>query len=216
MDLSTILKSDIKYVLPSLVEVVATQPLDVLKTKIQTKQPFFLRDTFRGLPYRAMGFLPVRTAFWWAQHNTPTNFNLFQKAFFISGIQAAIDIPIDYFKIRHINRIQTPHSLSQVAKVATFHSMRNFMFCYSLLYTRYFINKYKTPNIHPYYYHIGSMMSGCLLGSAVSQPLDVLKTRFTCDPKTTLRFSMRGLFPRMMITTFGIGIGQVVLLNLNL
>lgn len=216
MKLSSFLNSDIKYVLPSLVEVVITQPLDVIKTKLQTKQPFFIRDSFRGLPYRAMGFLPVRTSFWWAQHNVPSKYNLIKKALFVSSIQASIDIPIDYLKIRHINRIQTPHNFKQIIKVASLHSIRNFLFSYSLLYSNYFVNKYKNMNIPQYYYHISSMMIGCSLGSMISQPFDVLKTRFTCNPKTKLHFSMKGLIPRMMITTLGIAVGQIVLLNLNI
>lgn len=60
-----------EYFIPSITELVITHPIDVLKTRVQSGLKFSLKDSFRGLTYRGIGFVPTRTAFWWANHNSP-------------------------------------------------------------------------------------------------------------------------------------------------
>ena len=198
------------YVIPSIAEVIATQPLDVWKTRIQSgyAKRIQLKDLYRGLLYRGLGFLPVRTLFWWSQHNAPTN-SLPEKIIFTSALQSLVDIPLDYWKVRHINHIRTPHSLSQFSRVAVSHFLRNTFFCAGFMTSQSYMKH--SPGI--------DIAVSSVLGCLISHPFDVLKTRYSTDPKFDLR-NIRsasqlwlGLLPRMCITSIGLTIGQLVILN---
>lgn len=128
------------YLLASTIECVATHPIDVYKTRLQSRLSFSLKDSFRGLLFRGMGFVPTRVLFWWSQHNSPFQHFIPYTAF-IAGVQSIADIPLDYWKIRKINRITTPVSFANIRNVAFIHFMRNWLFCMGLMSSVYALQK---------------------------------------------------------------------------
>jgi hypothetical protein len=132
------------FLIPSVAELITTNPLDSLKTRRQADRPFSLvRHSFRGFGYRAVGFLPVRTSFWWAQHNSPFH-DIWKKAWFVTTIKSTFDIPLDYWKTRHVNEISQKNHWKLNAASFGFHYMRNYIFCISLLSTRDWTSRYMT------------------------------------------------------------------------
>ena len=196
------------YTLPSLLEVIVTQPLDVLKTKYQSGSPFHMRDMYRGFLFRGLSFMPVRTVFWWSQHNSPTQ-NIFGKILFTSITQSMFDVPLDYMKIRTMNHITTPHSFQHISKVAIAHTMRNTVFCAGFMVSQKYIPPMNVKD------SIATITIGSMVGTILSHPLDVVKTKWTTYQKWVWRDSLLGFLPRMTITTFGLMIGQIVLLQIQ-
>lgn len=84
-------------------------------------------------------------------------------------------------KIRRINNVSKSPALSNIASVASVHFMRNWFFCIGLFGTKTVIhshpNKYMCPS--KIGNDIGTSIIGCSIGSLISQPFDVLKTRFS-------------------------------------
>lgn len=199
-----------QYFVPSLVELIITNPLDVYITRIQANKPFhYMNHSFRGLGYRTLSFLPVRTSFWWAQHNSPSEI-IWKKALFVTSVKSLFDIPFDYLKTRRMNSVKTPIYIPLALKSATAHFTRNYLFCFGLLSTKLFTNQY------PYFKHkplIGDLLGtlvGSTIGAIISQPFDVMKTRYATNYSQWIT-SFVGLFPRIAKVGIGLGVGQVTL-----
>lgn len=200
-----------QWIAPSLVEVVITHPFDVWKIRSQMNKPFsFLRHSYRGISVRAAGFIPTRTVFWWAQHNAPfSSKQRIQKLLFITSCQSMIDIPCEYIKTRFISKkARQPIHIRNLSQSFGFHFMRNALFTTSLLTTKELYPKQKKNSM---FHTILRMSLGACVGSIISQPFDVLKTRFASNI-VDYSLSMKGIRQRLCITTLGLSIGQFVFL----
>ena len=89
----------------SILEVIYTHPIDVIKTHQQNNHKFKLnRGLLKGISPRALGIIPIRTSFWSGLH-IAKNFNIndsIHKSLFVSLLQTGVDTPIENAKIRQI------------------------------------------------------------------------------------------------------------------
>lgn len=91
--------------LPSILEVVYTHPIDVIKTHQQNKVSFSVNmSLLKGIVPRTIGIIPIRTSFWSGLHISRTLHikDSLCKALFVSTLQTLIDTPIENMKIAHI------------------------------------------------------------------------------------------------------------------
>ncbi len=185
-----------------LIEVSITQPLDVIKTKLQeyslNKSRLSFRKSlkiissesnfYRGYTPRLIGIIPMRTIYWslmtTLHDHIPSNMNYFKKSISIGSIvgitQTLIDCPIQIMKIK----MQTNNSLNLFDSMKKIKyqgfvslSIRNSVFASSVNYAIH----YKKHDNHMY--NFGVCALGGLIGSIISQPFDVRATELQREHK---------------------------------
>lgn len=190
-----------KNVIPSVFEIIITQPFDVWKLRSQAKQPFHLKHSFKGLIPRAIGFLPMRSTFWFLYDYTNKHkLSLPLSSFIITTGQTAIDYPIEIYKQRNI---LSNHKKPKYPIMFLHHYTRNLLFTTSLLSIHLLQKKYNTFNIT-----VASLI-GATIGSIVSQPFDVWKTRAFLS-KLHGPISSSGLLQRILISSVGFSTGSFI------
>ena len=190
-----------KNVIPSIFEIVVTQPFDVWKLKSQAKQPFHLKNSFKGIIPRAIGFLPMRTTFWFLyDYTNKYKLSLPLSSFIITTGQTAIDYPVEIYKQRNILTNQTK---PKYPIMFLHHYTRNLIFTTSLL-SIHLLQKQHNTFSSP----VASLI-GATIGSIVSQPFDVWKTR-TFLSKLHGPISFNGLLQRIIISSIGLSTGSFI------
>ena len=205
-----------KYIaggLSGIIEVIATHPLDYIKTK---KQEYAQKNTvngnfyknlikesklnlYRGVIPRILGIIPMRFVFWGVQDNSykyiNTNYNINNfkcgvLAGSIGGIcQTLIDNPIEILKIKTMTnqKLKFASLFSTRGFVATLCRNVGFAICMSSI---CFNNKEKSDIAK-----FGHSALGGVLGSVLTQPIDYVKTQQQRSR------DMRSIF-KIMIDTF--------------
>ena len=183
----------------SILEVLYTHPIDVIKTHQQNNVKFKLdKHLFRGISPRALGIIPIRTSFWTGLHLSKSLEikKPFQQALFVSGIQTVVDTPIENFKIKSI------YNFNKVSLFRGFipHYFRNSIFLYSFIESNNNIDN-----------KLVSGFVGGLTGSVLSHPLDYYKTLIqskTPITKDNWYNVFKGVTARSVICCLSMGIGN--------
>jgi len=232
-----------------LIEVLTTHPIDLMKTKMQeamlkNKSSKFiyvfksvytnygLKGYYKGLLPRIVGIVPMRLVFWGTQNSANYYFitkkdKLRIPKLFFNGIlggfaQTLVDNPIEVLKIRKMTNNTSPYYIKDLItrgfKITAF---RNIIFAICVNIS---IN-YKENNTHSERFMLGAI-GGCI-GSAVTQPIDLIKTEqqrnnhkvsykiifdiFKKSPKAL----WTGILPRCVLgfSTMGIGVISLNMFN---
>lgn len=192
----TVLKSAI---VSSILEVIYTHPIDVIKTHQQNSNPFtFSRELFKGISVRAVGIIPIRTSFWTGQYVSDSIgiIEPLSKSLFVGLIQTLIDTPIENAKIKQI------YSLKKYRMYRGFipHYMRNSMFLYSFIKSNELIEN-----------KLIAGATGGFVGSIITHPLDSYKTLVQSNkytPVINYKQWFNGLYARCLICTISMTIGN--------
>ena len=185
--------------LSSILEVIYTHPIDVIKTHQQNNNSFsFNRSLFKGITSRAVGIVPIRTSFWTGQHISDSLgiINPLSKSLLVGMIQTSIDTPIENIKIAQI------YNLKKYSFYRGFipHYMRNSVFLYSFIKSNeFFDNK------------LVSGFVGGFIGSIMSHPFDSYKTIVQTNKKFTMahyKHLFNGLGARCAICSMSMTIGN--------
>ena len=183
----------------SILEVLYTHPIDVIKTHQQNSFKFkFDKHLFRGISARALGIIPIRTSFWTGLHlsNKLEIKDLLNKSLFVSLLQTSIDTPIENIKIRQIYKI----SYTPLYRGFIPHYIRNSIFLYSFISA----NNY-TEN------KLLAGFSGGLIGSVLSHPFDYYKTLIQSNTdinKNNFYKVYKGVSARSLICCLSMGVGN--------
>jgi hypothetical protein len=189
-------------IVSSLVEVVTTHPLDVLKTKHQIDKSFNFKSLwnmpfkqkYAGFSKRFLGVVPIRSTFLFSQDfikdRIKTNNTIVKDLSVIFGAslcQTLADTPIEISKINTIN-----NSNINVFSYRGFlpHYTRNLIFMAGV----YEAKKLSTNNYNVAIY--GAI--GGFVGSYLSHPFDTLKTfkQSGSNQKLTMENAFRGVHVR--------------------
>ena len=183
----------------SILEILYTHPIDVIKTHQQNKVPVAFNSTLcKGILSRSFGIVPIRTSFWTGLHiSRSLNIqNPLYTSLFVSLIQTALDTPIENAKIKQI------YNLKKYTMWRGWlpHYMRNttFLFC--------FIQS--NQNIENTFV---SGFVGGLTGAIVSHPFDYYKTLQQSYKPLPSRYYYQiynGLGARMAICALSMSIGN--------
>ena len=147
-----------KYLIPSIFEIIITQPFDVWKIKTQAKQPFHIKHSFKGLIPRAIGFLPMRTTFWFLYDYTNKHkLSLPLSSFIITTGQTAIDYPVEIYKQRNI---LSKYTSPKYPIVFCHHYTRNLLFTSTLLSAHLLQRKYNQYSNSKHYQSYNPLMFG--------------------------------------------------------
>jgi hypothetical protein len=185
----------------SFIEVVLTQPLDVIKTHYQSKTPirYNIKNLYKGLLPRAIGNIPSRSVFLLSQEYLQKylqKYKLIYPNLFVpigAGFtQTLVDTPFEVLKINKINNINNKN----LYKGFVPHLSRNIIFLISV----YNFKKINKTNNKLYTGLLGAM--GGVFGAYISHPLDTIKTRIQSNQKISYNFKdlMKGCHLRSSIS----------------
>ena len=183
----------------SILEVLYTHPIDVIKTHQQNSHNFkFNKALFKGISSRAFGIVPIRTSFWSGLHiaNLLKINDSLQKSFFVSVLQTGIDTPIENLKIKQI------YNLPRLSPYKGFipHYFRNSIFLYSFIESNNYIDD-----------KLLAGFVGGTIGSIVSHPFDYYKTLIQSNQKINKNNYyniFKGVTARTLICCLSMGIGN--------
>jgi hypothetical protein len=160
-------------IISSLIEVIITQPIDVIKIHKQTniKVIYDINNLYRGLLPRALGNIPSRSIFLYSQEHFKVYYidNKYKKIlvpFTSSFSQTLVDTPIEILKINKIMNINNKFLYNGFIP----HFSRNFIFLACV-----FNCKELSHNNNIYQKSFYGACGG-LIGSYMSHPLDTIKT----------------------------------------
>ena len=158
-------------IISSIVEVIITQPLDVIKIHKQTNTPiiFDIKNLYRGLFIRASGNIPSRSVFLYSQeyfknYYLDNKYKIFLIPFMSTLSQTVIDTPIEILKINKIMNINNKF----LYKGFIPHFSRNFIFLT-------FVFNFKEAHDNHFKKALYGAFGG-FIGSYISHPLDTIKT----------------------------------------
>lgn len=188
----------------AITELVFTHPIDYYKTLKQNNKSnlkkIILSNPYRGVSSRLIGILPMRISFWSSlDYLKNKNYNPLFIPLITSTIQTIIDIPIEQLKINLMNKKSYNYIPENFIKGGLYHYQRNIIFTYG-----FYLGTQITDNAF-----VGGV-SGGLLGSVLSHPLDSLKTFYQSgnnNPNITREFLLNGLIPRTSISVISMSIG---------
>jgi hypothetical protein len=205
----------------STIEVIASHPIDVFKTRRQYNPTFGIKDflklsfkdQYRGIVPRLIGVSPMRMTFWpcinYANSNIQHKHKYLLAGMFGGFMQTFIDTPIEYTKIQSIykNKIH----LRRLYNGYLPNCLRNMVFAISL-------NMCNHCDDLPDNKFIRGGIGG-FLGSVISQPLDYWKTQRQINPDYTFKTSclkniMKGGASRAFMGFINMGIGSLVFYTL--
>lgn len=162
-------------IISSFMEVVITQPLDVIKTHKQAGKfneiKYDFKSLYRGFVPRAIGNIPSRSVFLFSQDYLKINLDKKYHMFAVPAIagfaQTLVDTPVEIMKMNQIfknsNRFYytgfVPHCLRNIVFLGFVFNMKE---------------EGKKHNSLVYMSLYGAV--GGLLGSYISHPLDTIKT----------------------------------------
>ena len=193
---SSVLKSAF---ISSILEVIYTHPIDVIKTHQQNSSSFtFNWRLFKGITVRAVGIVPIRTSFWTGLHISDTLgiINPLPKSLLVGMMQTCIDTPIENIKIAQI------YDLKKYSFYRGFlpHYTRNSLFLYTFIKSNeFFDNK------------LVSGFTGGFVGSIITHPFDYYKTLIQSNKKITManyNKVFNGLGARCAICSISMTIGN--------
>lgn len=191
-------------IISSFVEIVITQPIDILKTYAQTNQKpqYNFRTLYKGFIPRAIGNIPSRTTFLFTQdylkiHILKKNQSILVPI--ITGFaQTLIDTPVEVAKINKIFNLKNS-SLQSYYNGFIPHCTRNIIFIGCVFNMKEYgfninsnLNSNSNPNIL-FGTTFGAM--GGVIGSYVSHPFDTIKTLTQSSSQNnlfTIKDYMRG------------------------
>uniref|UniRef100_A0A7S1CTB6 Uncharacterized protein n=1 Tax=Bicosoecida sp. CB-2014 TaxID=1486930 RepID=A0A7S1CTB6_9STRA len=169
--------------LAGFIEVAATHPLDVCKTRLQAGLPlrFNVPTLYRGAVPRLIGVIPMRVVFWgssfWFKKHLPIEDDVrraLAAGALAGSLQTTIDTPIEVLKIKQIAgdevaargaaRLQAGYFAGFWATLA-----RNVGFATSMCFFTFGL----PPSVLPPAIAPGV---GALIGSVATQPIDTIKT----------------------------------------
>ena len=193
---SSILKSAL---ISSVLEVIYTHPIDVIKTHQQNSNSFtFNRGLFRGITTRVVGIVPIRTSFWAGQHISDTLgiVNPLPKSLLVGMMQTSIDTPVENIKMTQIYNFKKYSLYKGIIP----HYMRNSLFLYTFIKSNeWFDNKAVAGGV------------GGFIGSIITHPFDSYKTLVQSNKKvhfTNYRQMFNGLGARCSICSISMTIGN--------
>jgi hypothetical protein len=162
-------------IISSVVEVVVTQPLDVIKTHKQAKKineiKYNFKNLYRGFIPRAIGNIPSRSIFLFSQDylqlNLDKKYHFFSIPVIAGFAQTLVDTPIEIMKINKFFNNNNRFYYSGFIP----HCLRNIIFLGFVFNMKEEGKKY---NSFEYMTLFGAL--GGLLGSYFSHPFDTIKT----------------------------------------
>lgn len=162
-------------IISSFLEVVITQPLDVIKTFKQSGKfneiKYDFKSLYRGFIPRAVGNIPSRSIFLFSQDYLKFNLDKKYHMFIVPTItgfaQTLIDTPVEIMKINQIFKNRNTFYYTGFVP----HCLRNIVFIGFVFNMKEEGNKHNSLLYMSLYGAIGG-----LLGSYFSHPLDTIKT----------------------------------------
>ena len=205
----------------STIEVLASHPIDVFKTRRQYNPKFTITDfiklsfknKYRGIVPRLIGVSPMRMTFWpsidYANSNIQHKYKYVLAGMFGGFMQTFIDTPIEYTKIQSIYNKKI--YLRRIYNGYFPNCLRNMVFAVSLNICN------KCDDLPDNKFIRGGI--GGFLGSLISQPLDYWKTQRQINPYYTFKTSclkniMKGGASRASMGFINMGIGSLVFYTL--
>jgi len=160
----------------SFIEVVVTQPIDVIKTLKQTnnKISFNMKLLYSGFIPRASGNIPSRTVFLFSQDFLKTeldstkNFNKIMIPLLSGFAQTIVDTPIENLKMKQIFKLNKLNYYRGFFP----HVTRNIIFLIPVFNFKEYGKEHHENALHQALY--GAI--GGICGSYLSHPLDTIKT----------------------------------------
>jgi hypothetical protein len=171
----------------SLVEVVITQPIDVIKTYKQTnnKISFNIKTLYSGFIPRASGNIPSRSIFLFSQDFLKSELEQTKRInkIIIPGLsgfaQTIVDTPIENLKMKQIFKLDKINYYKGFIS----HLSRNIIFLVPVFNFKEYGKKYHENVLHQALY--GAI--GGIIGSYISHPLDTIKTLTQTDKKDQIK-----------------------------
>jgi hypothetical protein len=194
------------------IEVFLTHPLEYMKTQYQAKNNiksinFTTHTYFQSLMPRLYSVIPMRTIFWSSlNYHKEMNYSVLYNTIITSKLQTLIDFPSEQIKTRKMLcpniSIFDCFNRKYILEGYACNYFRNGIFLYYYL---FFTNKEQ---------NISNTIAGSMLGIALSQPFDYMKTRYQSNQqvlfdKTFVRKFYKGLILRCSISTTGMLIGTL-------
>lgn len=189
----------------TMLEVAATHPLDVIKTRLQMAKNVKPNKLYKGLGSRLIGSYPMRIIYWNStSYCKEKKINPMLGGAMVGFLQTTIDYPIEVIKTNKvINNQSWKNSFKKVNNFNAFliHYKRNLLFASSVITS---VSMFKDNN-----YASGL---GGLIGSIISHPLDSLKTWYQSGKQTypshwKISDYFRGVVFRGGISFIGMNIG---------
>ena len=197
-----------------MVEVAATQPLEVCKIRIQTSMgmPRALHQFYRGMVPRLAGIVPTRCVFWGVQRyiqRTQTWIVDENARAVVAGasagvLQTVVDTPFDRLKTHLITQrggARHPIALGSMYRGFGWSLPRNAIFasCVALGVAR--------PADTPAQTAAGAA-AGATVGCVLSQPLDTMRTIAQAAGVRVRPPLFSGLLPRIMVSNATMFVGS--------
>ncbi len=214
-----------------LCEVIATHPLDLLKTKAQytknTKLSHF-KQLYKGIRPRLYGVIPMRTVFWSSIETSNyllETFNIHDTyrllvAGAVAGIaQSVIDIPIENVKIQNITRNVYDFKKINLYRGSLITISRNVGFAIILNIFIHTNNDHSNKKID--FCRAGL---GAVVGSILTHPMDYIKTQIQSDTYPTTWSVVKntkinkygaGCLSRASMGFINMGIGYTIFSSIN-
>jgi hypothetical protein len=177
----------IPSIISSFVEVIVTQPIDVIKTYKQTNTQISLnfKTLYSGFIPRASGNIPSRTVFLFSQDYLRSeldpikNFNKILIPGLSGFTQTLVDTPIENLKMKQIFKLQKINYYRGFIP----HVMRNIIFLVPVFNFKEYGKFYHDNALHQSLY--GAI--GGIIGSYISHPLDTIKTLIQTNKKNQIK-----------------------------
>jgi hypothetical protein len=173
-------------VLSSLGEVIITQPLDVIKTYVQTNtkiKNYNFVTLYTGFLPRAIGNIPSRTTFLFTQDYLKINLSKKHQTLLVPVItgfaQTLIDTPVEVAKINKIFTIKNP-SIKSYYNGFIPHCFRNIIFI-GCVFNMKAYGEDSNILIETTFGAIGG-----IIGSYISHPFDTIKTLIQTNSSNNL------------------------------
>lgn len=171
----------------SFVEVVVTQPIDVIKTLKQTdnKITFNIKTLYSGFIPRASGNIPSRSIFLFSQDFLKSELDQTKRInkIIIPGLsgfaQTLVDTPIENLKMKQIFKLDKINYYKGFIS----HLSRNIIFLVPVFNFKEYGKEHHNNALHQALY--GAI--GGIIGSYISHPLDTIKTLTQTDKKDTIK-----------------------------
>ena len=162
-------------IISSFIEVVITQPLDVIKTQKQAGKvnelKYDFKSLYRGFIPRAIGNIPSRSVFLFSQdflkYNLDKKYHMIAVPTIAGFAQTLVDTPVEIMKMNQIFKNRNTFYYAGFIP----HCLRNIVFLGFVFNMK---EEGKKHNSLLYMSLYGAV--GGLLGSYISHPLDTIKT----------------------------------------
>ena len=197
------------------VELVATHPLDYIKTILQNRHKSekidykkLMKNPYKGASSRLVGIVPMRILFWNSlDYFNNKGFNPINSGIATSIIQTSIDYPIEQIKTKRMigkSNILEAFKGVNIGLASGTHLIRNIGFAIC-------VNKFIQLDENSMYY----AAIGGFTGSLITHPFDSLKTWYQAGNKYypthwTVSNYMSGWQYRCSISLIGMNIGWIV------